>query len=90
MEQLINLEEKLKEYEMLFSSLKQQNMSLHLVINSKEEKFAQLEAHLDECKQKLKHSSEEIMKLEDRISLLTNESNSLRSEKDEFENKVYY
>lgn len=82
------MEDKLKEYEIHLSNIKQQNANLHYAINSKEEKFSQFEDQFSECKQKLKESHEEIMRLEDRISLISNESNNLRSEKEDLENKV--
>lgn len=73
---------------MLMSNLKQQNMSLHFAINSKEDKYIELESQLNECRNKLKQSSEEMMKLEDKMSLLINETNNLKDEKEDLEDKV--
>jgi chromosome segregation ATPase len=86
--QLINLEDTLKDYEMVMGNQKQQNMNTQCLINSKEEQICQLEAQFNENRQKLKLANEEIMRLEDRISLMSNDFNNLKNIKEDLESKV--
>lgn len=86
--QLINLEDTLKDYEMVMGNQKQQNMNTQCLINSKEEQICQLETQFNENRQKLKLANEEIMRLEDRISLMSNDFNNLKNIKEDLESKV--
>lgn len=87
--QIVNMEDKLKEYEVLICNLRQENVGLQFNVGSKEEKLCLAETHLAETTQKLKTCNEDVMKLEDRVSALTIELGLLKNEKQDFENRVF-
>ena len=87
-QQMLNLEDKLTDYELVMSNLKQQNVGYQCAIKSKEENMIHVEKQFEDCRMKLKQSNEEIMRLDDQIKAYSNEISNLQNIKEDLENKV--
>ncbi len=87
-EQILDLEDKLREYEIIINNFKQQNLTLQCSFKNKEETIYQLENEIDEYREKLRDSKSEMTRLEEQIKAHTNEIGSLKANKNELEDKV--
>jgi len=87
-ERILDLEDKLREYEMIINNFKQQNLTLQCSFKNKEDTIYQLENEIDEYREKIRDSKSEIDRLEEQIKAHLNEIASLKTNKDELEDKV--
>jgi chromosome segregation ATPase len=88
--QITNLEDKLNEYTLLISNLKQQNVNFQCTFKSKEDQIFQLEKQLEDTQKKLKISNDEVFRLNEDIKIGSKELISLQTTKDDLEQKVKF
>ena len=84
----MSLEDKLKDYELVISSLKQQNLSYQHSFKSKEELIHKLESQIDDFKLKFKKASDDLLRLEEKNNAKMNDYTSMTELKRELEYKV--
>ena len=82
------LEDKLKDYELVMSSLKQQNLSYQCSFKSKEDQVRSLEAQVEELRGRLQRSSDELARLEEKNNAKMSDLSSIGEVKRELEHKV--
>ncbi len=86
--QVIALEDKLKDYELVISSLKQQNLSYQCSFKSKEDQVRSLEAQVEDLRTRFQRASDELVRLEEKNNAKLSDLSSIGEVKRELEHKV--